>query len=145
MRNLMDMISDRTRLTDSQPDTESTTLAPVVEEAPVITRLTASMDYMLRDILNSPNTSPKVKFMMKKIMEEAMDELRDADPDKVTEEFLKTTNMFYWVCTGQPIQNMHMPQGFWDHVGMIPELNITPVPEIENTPVKELEAGASVE
>lgn len=102
---------------------------------------------MLRDIINSPSTSAKTKFFMKKIIDEAMEELREAPSDRVAEEFMKTTAMFYWVSTGQTITNMPMPDGFWDAIGMIPDMpQIVPadVREIE-TSVKELEAGASVE
>jgi hypothetical protein len=111
---------------------------------PVLIRFQATVEFLLKDILAS-TASPKVKFMMKKILDEAMDELREADPAKVSEELMRTTAMFYWVSSGMTIQNMPLPEGFWDHVGMIPEITAPDTPaELESAP-KELEAGVSVE
>jgi hypothetical protein len=143
MRNIMDLIADRSKPTDTS-ESSSTTLAPVEPDAPVIVRLEAAVGYMLRDILSSEKTSPKTKFFMKKILDEAMEELREAPPEKVTEEFLKTTAMFYWVSTGQVIIDHPMPDGFWDHVGMIPDMPEIPAEIAIETP-KELEAGVSNE
>jgi hypothetical protein len=138
MRSIMDLISDRVKSSDD-PESQSSTLTPIEEELPAtIKRLNASIEFMLRGILDSESTSPKVKFMMKKILDEAMEELREAPEEIVADGFLRNAAMFYWVSSGEVIQNMPMPVGFWDYVGTIPELS---APES----LKELEAGASVE
>jgi hypothetical protein len=143
MKNFMDLIADRQTSTVS-PESSSTIPVPAEPESPVIVRLNAAIQYMIRDFLNNPAASTKTKFFMKKILDEAMEELREADPDKVAEEFLKTTAMFYWVSTGQVILEHPMPDGFWDHVGMIPDMPEIPA-SIETADIKELEAGAQVE
>jgi hypothetical protein len=145
MRNIMDMISEKVKAENSL-DTQSTTLIPSEPDSPLVIRIETAVDFMLRDILSNEGTSPKVKFMMKKILGEAMEELRDAPQDIIADGFMRQAALFYWMSTGQIIENVPMPLGFWDHVGQIPELNMQgPTPELESDTIKELEAGASVE
>lgn len=109
---------------------------PAVEEPEVISRMNSAMQFMLKDIMSSENTSRRTKFMMSKIWEEAMFELRGAPPELIEDQFLRTTGIMYWIATGQPIANIPMPEGFWDHTGAT-------LPSSPAMP--EIEAGVSVE
>jgi hypothetical protein len=98
-----------------------------------MTRMNSAMGFMLKDVMDSPNTSKRTKFMMSKIWEEAMFELRYAPEELVQEQFLRTTAVMYWIATGQPIANIPMPEGFWDYTGAA--LPAPPAhPELESAP-----------
>lgn len=109
------------------PESESSTLVEVEPQDPIHLRLKAAIDFMMKDVLSSPQTSNRAKFFIKKIMEEGFSELQDAPPEIVEESFLRSTALMYWVSTGTLIENLPMPEGFWDFSAkQIPDL--TPVP-----------------
>ena len=95
------------------------------------------MNYMMKDLLDSPKTSKKAKFMMRKVFEEAMLELEEAPPELIVESFERSTALMHWVGTGQVITNIPMPDGFWDFAG--PQELAAPDAPLE------LEAGVSIE
>ena len=138
MKSLMDIIQDKsTELTS--PDSQSLTPAVVEEKADVIKRLEAGMEFLTKGIIDSPTTSRKAKFMFSKLWEEAILELQEVPPELVEQQFASTTALMYWISTGQIIENVPMPEGFWDHVGAtIPSLATIPAP-------LELEAGVTLE
>lgn len=74
---------------------------------------------MAKDILASPKTTKKAKFMIQTIMHEALSELRDAPPEMVEASFAQSTALMHWVSTGEIAQGIPMPEGFWDHTGAI--------------------------
>jgi hypothetical protein len=118
------------------PDSESTTLA-LDEKAPVLNRLTSAMEFLIKDVMDNDRTSKKAKFMFSKLWQEAMAELEECPPEIIEEQFSRTTALMHWVATGEVIQNIPMPEGFWDHAGV--------VPEIPASKPLALEAGVGVE
>jgi hypothetical protein len=111
----------------------------VEEKADVIKRLESGMEFLTKGIIDSPNTSRKAKFMFSKLWQEAILELQEVPPELVEQQFASTTALMYWISTGQVIENVPMPEGFWDHVGAtIPSLAAGPKP-------LEIEAGANIE
>jgi hypothetical protein len=105
----------------SSQDTRSTILEADDAPDPVFVRCEAVTQYLLRGFTESPETSKKAKFFATKIVAEALLELRDAPPEMIAEHFLRSAAAFYWVSTGNTIENMPMPDGFWDEMGMIPD------------------------
>lgn len=99
------------------------------------------MDFLVKDVMDNPNTSRKAKFMFTKLWQEAMVELEECPPEIVEEQFSRTTALMHWVSTGQVIENIPMPDGFWDHAGMIPAGRQLASP---SAPLA-VEAGVSVE
>jgi hypothetical protein len=101
------------------------------------------MEFLTKGIIDSPTTSRKAKFMFTKLWQEAILELQEVPPELVEQQFASTTALMYWISTGEVIQNVPMPEGFWDHVGA----TIGPVnlPEIPMPAPLELEAGVNLE
>ena len=122
MATILDMLQEKANQLQSTDSAESTTRA-VAEQTPVIGRLTALMDYIMKDVRANPNTSRRAQFFMKKISEEAMSELSEAPAEVVEDHFQRMASAMYWVATGQRIENMEAPIGFWDFVGL-PEPNV---------------------
>lgn len=116
MKTAMDLIREKIQ-GSTELDSESSTLVPEADEPEIVARMNTAMTFLLKDVMDSPNTSRRTKFMMSKIWEEAMFELRGAPEEIVEEQFLRTTAVMYWIATGQPIQNIPMPEGFWDYTG----------------------------
>lgn len=97
------------------------------------------MEFLTKGIIDSPTTSRKAKFMFQKLWQEAILELQEVPPELVEQQFASTTALMYWISTGQVIENVPMPDGFWDHVGAaIPQLAAPQAP-------LELEAGVTLE
>lgn len=137
MRSMMDILAEKSQELQST-DTDSLILAQADEVAPVIKRLNLAMDFLVKDVMDNPRTSRKAKFMFSKLWQEAIMELQEVAPEIVEEQFSRTTALMHWVSTGQVIENIPMPDGFWDTVGAeIPQLSAHQPPE--------LEAGVSVE
>lgn len=109
MRGMMEILQAKSREL-SQPQDSTTPI--LAERAPVLTRLEAAMNFMVKDIMSSDKTSKKAKFMIGKIWEEALSELEEAPPEIIEESFRRTTALMYWVSTGERIVNIDMPDGF---------------------------------
>lgn len=131
-RSLMDMITAKSTEVASLPS-ESSTLVEAEPPHPIHARLRAAIDFMMKDILQSPETSNRAKFFIKKMMEEGFAELNDAPPEIVHDHFLQSTALMYWVSTGELIQNLPMPEGFWD-------FSATQIPNLVPPPLS-LESG----
>ena len=136
MQSMMDIIQAKSTELSTQP--ESTT--PVLDEKPpVLERLEYVFSFMLKDVLESPRTSKRAKFMMRKIVEEAMLELQEAPPEMIEENFARSTALMHWVSTGEVIQNIPVPDGFWEYVGAEKTAELSSLPQFE------LEAGVNIE
>lgn len=96
------------------------------------------MNFLIKDVMDNPRTSRKAKFMFSKLWQEAMMELQECPPEIIEEQFGRTTALMHWVSTGQVIQNIDMPEGFWDYAGV-------EIPELARPKPLQLESGVSVE
>jgi hypothetical protein len=118
--------------------TDSSSTPVAVERTPVMARLSSLMEFITFGVKQNPGTSRRAKFFMDKIVQEAMTELDEAPPEIVEDHFQRMASAMYWVATGNVIQNMDMPEGFWDHIGAIPN-------EITGTERLSIEAGTPTE
>lgn len=114
---------------------DSSTPIPV-ETSPVIDRLHVYMNYVTTTFRENHTLSKKANFFMEKILGELFAEMEEAPPEAVEEAFRAASAAAYWVSTGNMIQNMPMPEGFWDAAGVIPSEISVPVetPAIESKP-----------
>lgn len=96
-------------MTDQQ-ESESSTLA-VVEESDVIKRIRLITDHFTKSIAKDPSKK-KVAFLLRRITEEAIEEMVDA-PEEILEYYMtEATAILYWAATGMVIENMPLPDDF---------------------------------
>lgn len=91
-------------------------------EPEVIKRSRALLKFVIDDVAKNPHASKKFVFMMRKIVEEAMAELDGVPPEIVADNMARVSAAMYWVSTGGVIENLPVPDGFWDSVGFIPSI-----------------------
>lgn len=113
----------------SSPSSESG--IPVQADAPVIKRLSEVVDFVTKTALTSEDTSAKARFMITKLTEEFLAELRDLNPEMVEYQFKAVTAMMHWVSTGEVAVEAEYPPGF---KAAVLGLDIHAVPELEAAP-----------
>lgn len=101
------------------------------------------VDFYGNQISQGTKLSPKASFMFNMVMKEAVLELDEVPAEFLEKEFAKVTALWCWASTGQLMPNVPMPEGFWDHVGMIPDLALPAQPVVQPVfePVAEIESG----
>lgn len=91
---------------------ESTTLVPA--EAPVFLRSRLTMKYFIDSMMQSGVTGSKSKvaFMMKRLVEEALDEAQEVPPEILELYMAQAAAVLHWAATGETILNMPLPADF---------------------------------
>lgn len=94
---LMDLV--QSRLTRSlEPDTAQADTAIALADPPVYSRIAAMLEMYTSGGMSS--RSKKAMFLLKRIIDEALEEARDFPPEMVESELLKSSAVLYWVATG---------------------------------------------
>lgn len=119
MKSLMDLIEAKS--TAVTPESLESSIQ-VEAEPEVIKRSRALLKFVIDDVAKNPHASKKFVFMMRKIVEEAMAELDGVPPEIVADNMARVSAAMYWVSTGGVIENLPVPDGFWDSVGFIPSI-----------------------
>lgn len=120
---------------DQLQQTESSSTPILDERSPVVQRLQVYIDYVTRTFKETHTLSNKANFFLEKILKELFSEMEDAPPEAIEESFRAASAAAYWVSTGNVIENMPMPEGFWDAVGRIPEEITRPTaPALDSSP-----------
>lgn len=86
----------------------------------MVRRLQHYIDYITGEFQKSHVLTKKANFFLTKVLTELFQEMEDAPPEAIEEAFRAASAAAYWVSTGNMIENMPMPEGFWDAVGSIP-------------------------
>ena len=67
---------------------------------------------MLDDVKGEDKKSKRFKFLLRKIVGEATEEIDNVPPEMLEYYFKRAAHMMYWAATGCTIENMPMPPGF---------------------------------
>jgi hypothetical protein len=123
------------------PNSGSTTPAgaEIVFEPEVVARMRKMFDYIINDVRSNANTTGKMRFFITKLVDESLKDMGEVPPEVLQEQLARSAAAMYWVATGQVIENLPVPDGFWDSVGEMPaSLSAAPTPLA-------IEGGTSVE
>lgn len=110
----------------------------VDEQLPAtVQRVQTLINYLIQDM--KAGNDPKGRQFQKiltMILEDASEELRDANPAALEYYFQRSAGMFYWAATGDKPMDVPWPEDFVipDHLKSIPPRAEVEIPAIEATP-----------
>ena len=86
-------------------------------KSPVIERFVATTEYFLSVMTSGEDKKMgRTAQLLRMILTEATDELRDAPPEILEEYFRQAAGTMYWAATGERIMNIPLPAGFADYM-----------------------------
>lgn len=84
----------------------------LAEKSHAARRIEYVLDAMLADVKGEDKKSKRFKFLLRKIVAEATDEIDNVPPEMLEYYFKRAAHMMFWAATGTTIENMPMPPGF---------------------------------
>lgn len=110
MKATDDLEFDDPILGEHQTLTPLSTLVP--DKPDVLLRMEAMMEYFTKSIDDGTKKGRRTSFLIKKLIQEASEEIADAPPEMISFYIERSAALMYWAATGERIVNIPLPDDF---------------------------------
>jgi hypothetical protein len=84
----------------------------VADDSFVLQRVKAVIDHLTKGLNDGSKKGKRTAFLIRKLADEALDEMCDVPPEMVEYYFTRSAAMMFWAATGMVVENLPMDPDF---------------------------------